>query len=42
MKIKHTMSISKIFTDLFSIRQNVKVKYTFADIVYNILVVKES
>ena len=34
------MSISKILTDLCSIKQNVKVKNTFADIVYNVLVDK--
>ena len=42
MKINHTMPISKTLTDLFSIRQNVKLKNTFADIVYNVLVVKKS
>ena len=39
MKLIHTMYTSKISIDL---RQNVKVKNTFADIVYNVLVVKES
>ena len=38
MKINHT--ISKIFTDLCSIRQNVKIKNTLANIVYSVLVVK--
>ena len=42
MKINHTISISKTLTDLFSIRQNIKIKNTFADIVYNVLLVKES
>ena len=32
--------ISKILIDLCSIRENVKIKNTFADIVYNVLVVK--
>ena len=36
------MSISKILTELRSIRQNVRLKNTFADIVYNVLVVKKS
>ena len=40
MRINHTISISKILTDLYSIRQNIKLKNTFADIVYNDLVVK--
>ena len=40
MRINHTISISKILTDLYSIRQNIKLKNTFADIVYNVLVVK--
>ena len=40
MKINHTMSISNILTDLYSIRQNIKLKGSFADIVYNILAVK--
>ena len=42
MKINHTMSISKILTDLYSISRNIKIKNTFAEIVYNALVVKES
>ena len=41
MKTNQAMSISKIFTDLCLIRQNIKLKSTFADIVYNVLVVKE-
>ena len=40
MKINHTMSISKILTDLCLIRQNIKLKNTFADIICNVLVVK--
>ena len=39
MKINHIMSIS-ILTDLCSIRKNIKLENTFADIVYNVLVVK--
>ena len=34
------MSTSKTLTDLCAIRQRAKVKKTFADIVYNVLVVK--
>ena len=34
------MSILKILTDLYVIRENVKVKNTFANIVYNVLVEK--
>ena len=41
MKISHTMPISKILTNLCSIRQNIKIRNTFEDIVYNVLVVKE-
>ena len=41
MEISHIMSISKIFTDLCVIRQTSKLKNTFANIVYNVLVVKE-
>ena len=36
------MSMLKILTDLCAIRQGVKLKAFFADIVYNLLVVKES
>ena len=35
------MSILKILTDLCVIRQRVKVKNTFADIVYKVLVVQK-
>ena len=35
------MSILKILTDLCVIRQKAKVKNAFADIGYNVLVVKE-
>ena len=34
--------MSKILTDLCAIRQNVKLKNTFVDIAYNVLVVKKS
>ena len=34
------MSISKILTNIFSVRKAIK-KNTFADIVYNVFVVKE-
>ena len=36
------MSISKTLTDLCAIRQKIKTKNTFIDIVYNVLVVKKS
>ena len=39
MKMNRTMSISKILTYLCSISQNIKIN-TFADIAYNVLVVK--
>ena len=35
MKINRTMSISNILRNLCSIRQKIKIKNTFADIVYN-------
>ena len=35
------MSISKILTNLYSIIQNIKIKNTFADIVFKVIVVKE-
>ena len=35
------MSMLKILTDLCAIRQGVKLKTFFADIIYNLLVVKE-
>ena len=41
MNINHTMSMSKTLTDLCSRRQNKRIKNTFADIVYNVLVLKE-
>ena len=42
METNHIMSISKILADLCSWSQIIKMKNTFADIVYNVLVVKES
>ena len=33
MKISHTMSISKILTDLCAIRQKIKIKNTLTDVV---------
>ena len=35
------MSTSKILTDLCAIKQSIKMKNTFVDISYNVLVVKE-
>ena len=40
MKIGHIRSISKILTDLFAIRQKIKIKNIFASIAYHALVVK--
>ena len=40
MKINHTMCISKILTDLCVIKQKIKVKNIFANVVYNVLVVR--
>ena len=40
--ISRIISISKISRDLCAIRQKIKTKNTFADIVYNALVVKIS
>ena len=36
MKINHTMSITNILTGLCFMRQNVKIKNTFVDIIYNV------
>ena len=41
MRISHTLSISKILTDLCVIRQSLRIKNSFANIVYNVLLVKE-
>ena len=35
------MSILKILTDLFAIRQKIRLKNTFANIIFNVLVAKE-
>ena len=40
MKTSHIMSKSKILTDLSVIKQSIKIKNTFLDVVYNVLVVK--
>ena len=42
MEISRIMSISKILTDLCSIRQKIRIKNTLADIAYNVLVAKKS
>ena len=36
---KHIMCTSKIFTDLFFIKQKIKTQNTFAKVVYSVLVV---
>ena len=41
MKINRTMCISKILTDLFVIKQKIKIKNVFENAVYNVLVVKK-
>ena len=41
MKINHIMSNLKNITDLYGIRQKIRIKNTFASIVYNVLVMKE-
>ena len=41
MNINHIMSISKILIDLCAIRQKIKIKNIFRNIVYNFLLVKE-
>ena len=41
MKIGHIMSMSKIITDLCAIRQSITIENIFANIVYNVLVVKK-
>ena len=42
MKISRIMYISKILIGLCAIRQKIRIKTTFADIVYSILIVKKS
>ena len=41
MKISCIMFISQILIDLCSVRQRIRIKNTFPDIVYNVLVVKK-
>ena len=41
IKISLVISASKILTDLCAIKQKVTIKNTFADIAYNVLVVKK-
>ena len=41
MKMNHTICKSKILTDLSVIKQKVKIKKTFANVVYTVLVVKK-
>ena len=41
MKINDTMCISKILTDLCTIEQKRKTKNIFANVVYNVLLVKK-
>ena len=41
MKISLIMCISKILTDLCIIKQKITVKNIFANVVYNVLVVKK-
>ena len=42
MKVSPIMSILKTLIDLCVIRQKIRIKITFADIVCNVLVVKKS
>ena len=42
MKISRIIHISKILIGLCAIRQKIRIKTTFADIVYSILIVKKS
>ena len=41
-KSHQRLYVSKILTDLFVIRQKIRIKNTFADIAYNVLEVKRS
>ena len=41
VKISDLMSTSMILTDLCAIKQSVKLKNTFVDVVYSVLVVKK-
>ena len=40
MKTSHIMCTSKILTDLCFTKQKIKIKNTFAKVVYNVLAVK--
>ena len=40
MRINHAMSTSKTLTDLCVIRQDLRLKNTFANVAYNVLVVQ--
>ena len=42
MKISHIMCKSNILTDICVTRQTIRIKNTFAIVVYNVLVVKKS
>ena len=42
MKISRIMSVSKILINLCAIRQKIRTKDNFSDIVYNFLVVKKT
>ena len=42
MRISHIICILKILTDLCVIRQKIIIKNTFANVVYNVIVVKRS
>ena len=41
MKISLIMCISKVLTDLSAIKQKVKIKNSFTNVVYSVLVVKK-
>ena len=41
MKIDHIMCISRILTDSYVIKQKIKIKNIFANVLYNVLVVKK-
>ena len=41
MKISLNIYISKILTDLCAIKQKIKIKNIFTNVVYNVLVVKK-
>ena len=41
MKISLTMCILKILTDLYAIKQKIKTKNIFVNVVYNVLVLEK-